>query len=97
MESLIKKSSFHPWLAWIMPYKSPIGPKLGENIVIKIRLWYYTLSIYKYYQLTFFLILIEKIDQKSNFQPQLVWTRPYKSQIGSKREENVIFESRESK
>ena len=51
--------------------------------------------MYKYYQLTFFLVLKEKIDQKSNFQPQLVWTRPYKRQIGSKRE-NVIFESRES-
>jgi len=50
---------------------------------------------YKYYQLTFFLVLIEKIDQKSNFQPQLVWTRPYKSQIGSKRGENAIFKSRE--
>ena len=52
--------------------------------------------MYKYYQLTFFLVLIEKIDQKSNFQPQLVWTRPYKSQIGSKQGENMVFESRES-
>ena len=52
--------------------------------------------MHKYYQLTFFLVLIEKIDQKSNFQPQLVWIRPYKSQIGSKRGENVVFESRES-
>ena len=72
-----------------------MGRKRGENVVIKIRLWY-TLSMYKYYQLTFFLILIEKIDQKSNFQPQLVWTRPYKSQIGSKLGENMVFGSRES-
>ena len=64
-------------------------------MVIKIQLWYYTLSMYKYYQLTFFPVLIEKIDQKWNFQPQLVWIRPYKSQIGSKQGENLIFESRE--
>jgi len=96
MESLIKKYSFHPWLAWIRPYKSPIGPKRGENVVIKIWLWYYALSMYKYYQLTFFLVLIEKIDQKSNFLLKLVWIWPYKSQIGSKRGENVIFESDES-
>ena len=52
--------------------------------------------MYKYYQFTFFLVLIEKSDQKLNFQPQLVWTRSYESQIGSKRGENMIFESRDS-
>ena len=30
---------------------------------------YYIVSMYKYYQLTFFLVLIGKFDQKSNSQP----------------------------
>jgi len=49
----------------------------------------------KYYQITLFLVLISKFDQKLNFQPWLAWTRPYKSLIGHKREENVIFKKRE--
>jgi len=31
----------------------------------------------KYYQITLFLVLISKFDQKLNFQPWLAWTRPY--------------------
>ena len=31
----------------------------------------------------------------SNFHPHLAWTRPYKSQIGNKQGENVIFKSQE--
>jgi len=47
--------------------------------------------MYKYYQLNLFLVLIEKVDQKLNFQHRLAWTRPYKSQIWPKQGENVIF------
>jgi len=35
--------------------------------------------MYNYIQLTLFLVLIEKFDQKSNFRPWLAWIRPYKS------------------
>jgi len=53
--------------------------------------------MYKSYQLvvTFLLVLIEKFNQKSNFQSWLVWTKPYKSRIGPKQKENIIFKSRE--
>jgi len=37
------------------------------------REWYYIISMYKSYLLTFFLILIGKFDQKSNFQRG--WTK----------------------
>jgi len=37
-----------------------------------------------------FLVLIEKFDQKSLFQPQLVSTRPYKSRIWPKREKTLF-------
>jgi len=40
--------------------------------------------MYNDYKITLFQILIGKFDQKSNFQPWLVWTWPYKSQIGPK-------------
>jgi len=33
--------------------------------------WFYIDYMYNYYQLTMFLVLIEKFDQKSNFQPRL--------------------------
>jgi len=42
-------------------------------MVLKSRERYYIISIYKYYQLTLFLVLIGKFDQKSNFQPR--WTK----------------------
>jgi len=38
-------------------------------VVIKGREWYYIVSMYKYYQLTLFLVLIGKFDQKLNFYP----------------------------
>ena len=52
---------------------------------------YYIVFMYKYYQVNLFLILIEKVDQKLNFQHCLAWTQPYKSQIWPKRGENKIF------
>jgi len=39
-------------------------------MIFKNREWYYIVSIYKYYQLTLFLVLIGKFDQKSYFQPR---------------------------
>jgi len=42
-----------------------------------------------------FLVLIGKFEQKSNFQPQVTWTRPYKSWIGPKRGENAVSKSPE--
>jgi len=45
--------------------------------------------VYKYYQLTLLLVLIE------NFQPRLARTKPYKSRVGPKLGENVLFKSRE--
>ena len=65
-----QKSNFHPRIAWSRPYKSQIVPKQGENFILKSREWYYIISMYKY-KLTFFLSLIGKFDQKSNFQPRL--------------------------
>jgi len=55
-------------------------------MVFKSREWYYIVSMYKYYQLSLFLFLIRKFDQKSNFQPRLAWIRPYKSWIWPNRE-----------
>jgi len=65
-----RKSNFHPRMAWSRPYKRLIGPKQGENFILKSQEWYYNISMYKY-KLTLFLSLIEKFDQKSNFQPRL--------------------------
>ena len=65
-----QKSNFHPRMAWSRPYKSQVGPKQGENFILKSREWYYIISMYKY-KLTFFLSLIRKFDQKSNSQPRL--------------------------
>jgi len=47
--------------------------------------------MYKYNQLTLFLVLIGKFDQKSNFYPQLAGT---KSQIAPKRGESVALRAR---
>jgi len=38
-----------------------------------------------------FLVLIGKFDQNPYFQPQLAKTRPYKSWIGPKEGEKVVF------
>jgi len=40
---------------------------MGENVIFKNHERYYIVSIYKYYQLTLFLVLIGKFDQKINF------------------------------
>ena len=52
------------------------------------------MSMYNYYKLTLFLVLIGKFDQKSNVHSRLA-EQPYKSQIRPKRGENVVFKSRE--
>ena len=88
---LDQKSIIHPRLTRNRPYKSRVGPKRIANMVLNSRKWYYLVSMYKYYQVTIFLNLIRNFDQKSNFQPRLVWTRPYKSRIGPKRGENLVF------
>jgi len=51
-----------------MSYKSWIGLNKEKNVIFKSQEWYYIVSIYKYYQVTLFLVLIQKFDQKSNFQ-----------------------------
>ena len=63
-------------------------------MIFKSQELYYIVFMYKYYQVNLFLILIEKVDQKLNFQHWLAWTQPYKSQIWPKRGENVIFNCR---
>ena len=47
------------------------GLKRGESMIFKSREWYYIVSMYNYYWLTLFLVLIKEFDQKSNFQPRL--------------------------
>jgi len=42
-------------------------------MIFKSRKGYYIVSVYKYYRLTLFLVLIGKFDQKPNFQPD--WTK----------------------
>jgi len=41
---------------------------MGRKCDIQEHELYYIFSMYKYYQLTLFLFLIGKFDQKSNFQ-----------------------------
>jgi len=49
------------------PYKSRVGPKRGENVALKSQEYYYIVSNYNNVnQLTLFLVLIGKFDQKSN-------------------------------
>jgi len=38
-------------------------------VLFKSHKGYYIVSMYEYYQLTLFLVLIEKFDQKPNFSP----------------------------
>jgi len=47
--------------------------------------------MYNYFQLTLFLVLIGKFDEKSNFLPWLAWTRPYKSWAGPKQGESIVI------
>ena len=62
-------------------------------MVVNSHELYFIVFTYKYYQLTLLLVLIGKFE--SNFQPRLARTRPYKSRIGPKLGENVLFKSRE--
>ena len=87
-----KKLNFQ-WLAKIRPYKNQVGPAYGRKCDYQESGVYYKVFMYNYHQLTLFLVLIWKFDQKSSFHPQLAWSRPYKSQIGPKRRENMIFHS----
>jgi len=64
-----RRSNFHSRLAKTKPYTRRIGPKRVENEVPKSREWYYIVSMHKYYQLSLFLVLIGKCDQKPNFWP----------------------------
>jgi len=61
-----QKPNFWPWLTWVKPHTSPLGPKQGENVVLKSRELYYTDFMYKYFQLTLVVVLIMKFDQKVN-------------------------------
>ena len=62
-----QKLNFQPRLAWIKPYKN--GPKLREKVIFKSREWYYIVSMYKYYQLNLFLILIGKFSKSKLSTP----------------------------
>ena len=66
---LIEKNS-QLRLAETRPYKEPNRPKWGENEIFKGREWYYT-EINKNYQLTLFLIVLRKFNQKSKFYLRL--------------------------
>jgi len=69
LKGLTTSQAFSPDLARTGHYKRRIGPKWGENVIFKSREWYYIVYIYKYYQLTLFLVLTGTFNQKSNFQP----------------------------
>jgi len=43
---------------------------MGENLIFTNCGWCYIVSMYKNYQLTLFLVLIGKFNQKSNLQPR---------------------------
>ena len=84
----------------------PDWPELGlirfdqypdrEKFFLKRREWWYVVSMYKHFELTLYLIQIRKFDQKSNFQPRFGQNLAlYKSRIGPKLGENVIFKSQE--
>jgi len=49
--------------------KSRKGPKRGENIFFMGREWYYVVSMYKLYQLTLFLVFIDKLTRSQTFSP----------------------------
>ena len=50
-------------------HRSRIRLKQGENVVFNSHELYYIAFMYKYYQLTLLLILIEKFDQSQTFSP----------------------------
>jgi len=42
---------------------------MGGNMILKSREWYYIVSMYKYYQLSLFLVLIRKFTKNQIFNP----------------------------
>ena len=75
IEKFDQKANFHPRLVWIRPYKSRIGPKQGENMVFKSREWHYIVSIYKYYNLTLFLVLFGSLTKSQILSPDWPYLR----------------------
>ena len=53
----------------------------------------YIVSMHKYYQLILLLVLIGKFDQSQTFSPDWPELGPYKSRIGPKLGENMLFKS----
>jgi len=66
-QSFCQSSNFQPRLAWSRLYKSQVG----KNMILKSRETYYIFSMYKYYQFTLFLVLIQKFNQIQTFTPDL--------------------------
>jgi len=64
---------------------------MGGKHGFQVSWMVYIVFLYNYYKLSLFSVLIAKLDQESNFQPCLAWTWSYKSRIGTKREENIVF------
>jgi len=60
-----QKSNFQP--NWSK--RGLIRAEYSLNVVFKSRDRDYIVSMYNYYHLTLFLVLIKKFDQKSNFHP----------------------------
>ena len=63
----------------------------GKNVVLKSRDRYDIVSIYKYYQLTLFLVLIGSVTKSQTFGPD--WPKPglNRAQTGK----NVVLKSRD--
>jgi len=47
----------------------PTGRKIGSQ---ELRVILHSLYVQKYYQLTYFIVIVGMFDQKSNFQTRLV-------------------------
>jgi len=69
IKKLTKSQTFIPDLPEIGHIKAKQGPNMEKTWFLKSWNWYYIVSMYKYYKLTLFLVLIGKFDQKSNFSP----------------------------
>jgi len=63
IEKFDQNLNIHPSLARAKLYKSRIRPKQGENMVVNRNELYYIVSMYKYYQLTLVLVLIESLTK----------------------------------
>jgi len=63
-------------------------------MILKSREWYYIVSIYKYYQLTLFLVLFGSLTKSQIFS--LDWFKlGFRRDEWAKWGENVIFKSHE--